>query len=153
MASANLSASSTSFYLIWDQVVKAMDDVGAQHIRAEETHVAASARELVVAAVLAENAAFDDTFVECISVSECTDQIAVLAEMALGAPVDAVAARELIATVSPGHITPSKFLAYTWCMSKVIVASVGTTATSVLKRQVFHAALGRAAPDEDHAAF
>ena len=139
-------------YLIWDQVVKVMDNVGAQNIRAEETHVAASARELVVAAVLAEDLAFDDTFVECISVSECTNQSAVLAEMALGAPVDAVAARELIATVSPGHFTPSKFLAYTWCMSKAMVAIVGTTATPVLKRQVFHDALGRAAPDEDHAA-
>ena len=38
-------------YLIWDQVVKVMDDVGAQSTRAEETPVAASAQSLVLATV------------------------------------------------------------------------------------------------------
>ena len=90
-----------------------MDDVGAQSIRAEETPVAASAQSLVLAAVAAENAAFGDDFGGSLAAEECLEKIITFAEMSLTVPVDEAAARELFGAVSPGHFTPSLFVAYT----------------------------------------
>ena len=69
-----------------------------------------------------------------------------------GAPVDELSVREFMPVVVLGHFTPSLFVAYTWCFSKGATALVGSSAAPVLRRQAFHDALGRAAPNEDMAA-
>ena len=140
-------------YIVWEQVARAMDDVDAHTTRGEETAVATLGRNLVLAAVSAENPAFADAFGEALPVEECVEKIRAIVDMSLGgAPVEELDARELLSTVVPVHFTPSLFVAYTWCLSKGAVALVGSSAAPVLRRQAFHDALARPAPDEDLAA-
>ena len=140
-------------YIVWEQVARAMDVVDAHTTRGEETTVATLGRTLVLAAVSAENPAFADAFGETLPVEECVEKIRAIVDMSLGgAPVEELDVRELLSTVTPGHFTPSLFVAYTWCLSKGAVALVGSSAAPVLRRQAFHDALARPAPDEDMAA-